>query len=77
MYIFIILKQCIDIETPITLVVFIKHCSCRGDFWFASVYGFFLQKYCLSQGIRILQLEKATNLVTKETSLSSADSYTS
>ena len=41
MYIFIlqahdnvILKQCIDIETPITLVVFIKHCSCRGDSWF-------------------------------------------
>ena len=41
MYIFIlqahdevILKQFIDIETPITLVVFIKHCSCRGESWF-------------------------------------------
>ena len=36
---------------------------------------FFLQKYCLSHGIRILQLERAINLVTRETSLSSADSY--
>ena len=40
MYIFIleahyvILKQFIDIETPITLVVFIIHYSCRGDSWF-------------------------------------------
>ena len=41
MYIFIlqahddvILKRFIDIETPITLVVPIKHCSCRGDSWF-------------------------------------------
>ena len=41
MYIFIlqahddvIWKQFIDIETPITLVVFIIHYSCRGDSWF-------------------------------------------
>ena len=41
MYIFIlqphddvILKQFIDNETPITLVVFIIHYSCRGDPWF-------------------------------------------
>ena len=39
---------------------------------------FFLQKYCLSQGIMILKLklERAINVVTRETSLSSADSYT-
>ena len=44
---------------------------------FASVCGFFfLQKYCLSYGIRILQSERAINLVTRETSLYSADSYT-
>ena len=44
---------------------------------FASVCNFFfLQKYCLSHGIRIIQLEKVMNLVTRETSLSSDNSYT-
>ena len=43
---------------------------------FASVCNFFLQQYCLSQGIRIIQFEKSINLVTRETSLSSENSYT-
>ena len=43
---------------------------------FASVCNFFLQKYCLSHGIRIIQVEKAINLVTRVTSLSSENSYT-
>ena len=37
--------------------------------------AFFIQKYSLSHGIRILQLQRAINLVTSETSLSSAGGY--
>ena len=36
----------------------------------------FLQKYCLSHGISIIPLQKAINLVTRETSLSSENIYT-
>ena len=43
---------------------------------FASVCGFFLTEILLIAWIWILQLERPINLVTRETSLSSADSYT-